>query len=83
MYIILYCYVKSVWFNARSTKRTAEIHKWINCKVTYSFSKYGVPQPERANVSCNSHDLHFAIRCDLQRCKEPRDPLLNQQNLFN
>ena len=34
--------------------------------------------PKRANVSCNSHDQHFAIRCDLQRCKEPRDPSLMQ-----
>jgi hypothetical protein len=22
-------------------------------------------------MSCNSHDQYFAIRCDLQRCKEP------------
>ena len=36
--------------------------------------------PKRANVSCNSHDQHFAIRCDLQRCKEPRDPSLMQSN---
>lgn len=32
-------------------------------------------------VSCNSHDYDIAIRCDLQRCMEPRDPSLDQHIL--
>jgi hypothetical protein len=44
--------------------------KTAECRIR-SVSKV-FRSPKRANVSCNSHDQHFAIRCDLQRSKEPR-----------
>jgi len=63
---------KSVYSNAHSAKRTAEpkngrTAKWLSRSVSKVFRS-----PKWANVSCNSHDQYFAIRCDLQRCKEPR-----------
>lgn len=74
--------VQSVNNNEHSTKRTAITNEWSIAKWQFrSVSK--VFRSPRANVSCNSHDLYFAIRCDLQRCKEPRDPSLNQLLLHN
>ena len=54
----------------------------VNC---WSRFQLGMPctglgstnHPEYVPALC-SHDYDFAIRCDLQRCKEPRDPSLNQ-----